>query len=136
MGDEAAADEARVLELLRTLPDEDVARLTAGPTVMLTGVVAYAPSAATRLRLRMGGARVVGTPEAAGVTHAVLPRGALADGTAARVRQQLSRSMGEGDPYAHLVSEEWLHACEATAARAEERPHELREALGLAPELL
>ena len=141
----ALDDESFALQQLRCLPDADYAALIAGPTSMLSGVVAYAPRAAIRLRLRLAGARVLDVPDFAAVTHAVLPSSSLVDGGCAEVRQRLTaarlamdrRAESDGDAsagaaqakhgYAWLVDESWLVACEAGGRRAEENRYLLCE---------
>jgi len=122
------------LQYLNDLPDADHAavRDDISGTRMLMGVVAYAPRAPTRLRLRMRGAVVVSEPTAPGVTHAVLPASAVADGSCAQVRTTITRTRAAAmtdDPgvYAWLVCEEWLDACEKQGSRAEERQFAMRE---------
>jgi DNA ligase-4 len=133
------ADEHSACEMLGQLPDADVARLRSGPASCLLGLVAYAPRIATRLRLRIAGARTVDTP-CASVTHAVLPTGSVGDGTCAAVRAALSQSRveayeagGSAGVSPWLVSEAWLDACEEAGAHVEERPHALQEARHAAP---
>ena len=128
----SAIDDSIVVELLKQLPDADVASLTATRTTMLIGVVAYAPRAPTRIRLRLAGARVVDVPTAA-TTHAVLPAGFVGDGTAANVRSALSHARVAaweegGGVTAWLVDEAWLDACEQQGSRAKENPFAIHEA--------
>ena len=117
---------------MRALPDDDVATLTAGPATCLLGVVGYAQRPATRLRLRIGGARTVDAPTA-GVTHVVLPASAASDGSLASIRAAITRARvdaaavdgGEGGVSACFVSESWLDACESRGARVEEAEHRM-----------
>lgn len=123
------------------------------PASMLTGVVAYSPRAPIRLRLRLGGARVLEQPDSATITHAVLPRSSLMDGSCAQVRRRLSAArlaatahgacsdskdgsagaVSAKHGYAWLVEESWLRACEADGRRAEERKFELHEGVPQCP---
>ena len=98
----------------------------------LRGVVAFAPRVAVRLRLRLLGADVVDAP-AAHMTHAVLPAGALGDGTAEKLLQQLRelrlpllQQHGEEHFQTRLVTEGWLAACEEEGGKADLKPHLLR----------
>lgn len=131
--------EAMVLGYLDRLEDDrDLAELRRGPTrMLLSRVVAYAPSAAVRLRLRLAGAAVVSDPEAPGatVTHAVLAPSAIADGSCARVRAALTRARlgatqanGMQVAYAYILSEAWLDACERAEQKVGEAQYLLREA--------
>ena len=131
--------EAMVLGYLDRLEDDrDLAELRRGPTrMLLSRVVAYAPSAAVRLRLRLAGAAVVSDPEAPGatVTHAVLAPSAVADGSCAQVRAALTRARlsatqasGKQVAYAYILSEGWLDACERAKQKADEAQYLLREA--------
>ena len=131
--------EEKLREAMRALPDDDVATLTAGPATCLLGVVGYAQRPATRLRLRIGGARTVDAPTA-GVTHVVLPASAASDGSLASIRAAITRARvdaaavdggeggvecGEGGVSACFVSESWLDACESRGARVEEAEHRM-----------
>ena len=137
-GDASDDDEATVRRLLRSVPETEARALTRGPSTALVGLVAYAPRAAVRLRLRLAGAAVVSSPTA-GVTHAVLPPSSAADHSAAGVRAALTRARIEAAEHgggalgvsAWLVSEAWLDACEIREEKAEEAPYALRE--GRAP---
>ena len=85
------------------------------------------------MRLRIAGAAVVAAP-GAGVTHAVLPKRAATDGTAATTRMKLTtcrigaaEAGGGRGKMAYLLSEEWLDACEAKGVCVPEQPYAIHE---------
>ena len=90
-GSAAHADDSVVCALMAALADKDAAKIQRGPSAALLGLTAYAPRAATRLRLRIAGAQVVSEPSAQ-VTHAVLPGSSIGDGSCRAVRAALSRA--------------------------------------------
>jgi DNA ligase-4 len=124
--------EEHVCKLLKELPDTDAQKVLCGPACALLGVVAYAPRAAVRIRLRIAGATVVAEP--AGATHAVLPASSISDGTCAKTRAALRQARLEiadasDDPgvTAWLVDEAWLDACEAHGMHIAEAAFALHE---------
>ena len=126
-------DVAWLLGQIEELAD-DVGELKRGPGACLLGVVAYAPRAATRLRLRIAGAQIADAPSSH-VTHAVLPDSSLRDGTCAKVRHALSAarvaeagSSGALGVSAWVVGESWVAACEEAGMNVEEVAHALKEA--------
>ena len=137
-GEEGDGGEAAVAAKLRRLDDASATALRTQYSA-LRGAVAYAPSAAARLRLRLRGARVLDAP-AADATHAVLPDGADVRAAAAAARTAFREAMlreeaaedeeggGGARPFhKRIVTEGWLAACEEAGAWVDERPYEVHE---------
>jgi hypothetical protein len=147
------------LERLSGVHEPDYEAFHARPLAMLRGLVAYSPRSTVRLRLRLAGATVLDSlddarQDAASVTHAVLPRSSVHDGSCAEARTKLrlakvavapagptsaplpGGSESRARPACHtqhwrraalVLDEGWLAACEERRARVDERGFLLHE---------